>query len=117
MIERAGVDVQSPDVVAEAQPHGLAEQPTSVALSREFRKQADESELALATLPKIEFEHADVPAGSILHDVELDIVMLDDRCELLVRHDEARKPEPRSADPPEKLTILCRLRLLDAPES
>ena len=58
MIERAGVDVHSLDVVAPGAAHRLREQPAAMPLSGKVRHEPDERQFALVRLAKVELEHA-----------------------------------------------------------
>src|SRR6185369_6523505 len=65
-------------------------------------------------LTEVELEHSNLAARLVQHDVELDLRVLDDRGQVGVIEDEAREPQPRSADQAEQLPIMLRLRDLNA---
>ena len=79
----------------------------SMSLAGELRDEADERQLALARLAKIELQHPDdrFDRGDL---VKLDGGIADDRFQLRVVHDQPREPQPGRADLAEQGAILIR---------
>jgi len=114
MIERAGVDMDPAYALAPGALHGFLEQPAPMAEARHVRREADEGELALAVLAKIELEHSNVATVPVDDGEQLDLRILDDGRKLVVVHDQSRKPQPWRSDEAEKLAISPDVRVGDA---
>ena len=72
------MDVDTLHAIAPRPPEGFCDQPAPVPLTRHLGDQADEAELALPWLTKVELEQADVRLLLILHGEDLDAGMVDD---------------------------------------
>src|SRR6478752_4997016 len=104
------MDVDTLHAIAPRPPEGFCDQPAPVPLTRHLGDQADEAELALPWLTKVELEQADVRLLLILHGEDLDAGMVDDGLERLVVTEQPRKPQPARPDAAEERPIVFEHR-------
>ena len=76
------------DALAPGAANGFGEQPFAVPLAGQFRDEADEGELAFVRFAEVELDHADFAAVAIAHRKELDLRVLDDRCQMSLVEDQ-----------------------------
>ena len=104
------------DAVAPGPAHRLGEEPAAVALARQLGDEADEGELALPGLAKVELDHPGVAPLFVGDGVKLDVRIEDDRVQGIVVHRQPGEPQPRRADEAEQGAIAVGDGQLDAAE-
>ena len=105
MVERASVDVNSHNFRPPCAADRFGEEPAAVSFAGEFGGEADESQLALPRLAKVELHDSDVLTGLISHREQSDAGVADDTGKLGFIHHQPREPKPRSANAPEQFAI------------